>query len=107
MRTLRVPHPNCMVACEREAFLLAMICRDFSLGSESTLCVSHTPRDCLAVISLNCETLNSGTFQEFQQILQGLQKIRICKKDSHLLSAVSKLRRELCSNKFNRKLRAS
>src|SRR5271155_1067123 len=33
--------------------------------------------------------------------------IRICKKDSHLLHAVSKLRRELRNKKFNRKLRAS
>ena len=33
--------------------------------------------------------------------------IRICKKDSHLLRAVSKLRRELRNKKFNRKLRAS
>jgi hypothetical protein len=33
--------------------------------------------------------------------------IRICKKDSHVLLAVSKLRRELRNKKFNRKLRAS
>jgi len=33
--------------------------------------------------------------------------VRICKKDSHLLHAVSKLRRELRNKKFNRKLRAS
>jgi hypothetical protein len=51
--------------------------------------------------------------RQFRNVVDVLAKlantpnIRICKKDSHLLSTVSKLRRELRSTKFNRKLRAS
>jgi hypothetical protein len=62
---------------------------------------------CLVSFGLHREIYQPEGLSECIVEFVDARTIRICKKDSHLLRAVSKLRREHRNKKFNRKLRAS